>query len=458
MNDLALLSPYLEGGIKNTNFFNGRLLTAEALQAEQMANRQQHRRLGRAIGCGVIEGLEVSVVQNSDTPAVRVTSGMAINRLGQILYLPETVDVAFDVEDSEIIGGEGLFTTCQPVTDEFYDEAAFYLLAIAPASGFSVETAPMQGFQGIDGGTRAVNCGFRYTREGVQFKLVHIDVDNENVVGAMATTLPGLLDASTEAEVSRLRNLMAHTCLGTPDVDQAVGDLYSHLAGTGDPLTYGVEARLRSLPAPRLLNCDVPLALAFWTVDGVEFVDMWSVRRRLTGAGAHPAAGLFGDRRLAEGEATFLQFQEHLAYLARSGVSQSVLDTIVATQHFRFLPSVGILPVTGIGVARGFDYEQFFSSSTVRPPLTIEGAKVPALILRSFAYPPVDLDSQTMLWLYFIRENVQSAAENPSDPPQPYLIFSTGYVPFQGDAQYDLSHYEYGNYGFGITGKIFLGE
>src|ERR1044072_1835840 len=59
MNRVDLLEPLLEGGIANTNFFNGRLLSAEDLRAEQKASRQQRSQLGLAIGAGVVDGLWV---------------------------------------------------------------------------------------------------------------------------------------------------------------------------------------------------------------------------------------------------------------------------------------------------------------------------------------------------------------------------------------------------------------
>lgn len=77
-----LRTPILEQGIANTHFFNGRLLTAEALRAEQEANRQQRQRLGQAIGGGVVYGLQVqgtsttSQTEGATSAVVRVTAGL----------------------------------------------------------------------------------------------------------------------------------------------------------------------------------------------------------------------------------------------------------------------------------------------------------------------------------------------------------------------------------------------
>jgi len=53
---VKVLEPVLDGGIENTNFFNGRLLTAEDLKAEQKAGRLHRRKLGCALGEGVAWG------------------------------------------------------------------------------------------------------------------------------------------------------------------------------------------------------------------------------------------------------------------------------------------------------------------------------------------------------------------------------------------------------------------
>ncbi len=65
-----------------------------------------------------------------------------------------------------------------------------------------------------------------------------------------------------------------------------------------------------------------------WTADaGIEFVDLWSVRRRVTRPAAEDQFAPFaGDRRRAEGEAMFLQFQAAISDLRnqpqpRPGVS-----------------------------------------------------------------------------------------------------------------------------------------
>src|SRR5207248_3320284 len=70
---------------------------------------------------------------------------------------------------------------------------------------------------------------------------------------------------------------------------------------------------------------EVPLALLHWTgTAGLIYVDRWAVRRRVTRLDEAPRWPLLtADRVLAEGEASFLQFQDQVDDLraATSGAS-----------------------------------------------------------------------------------------------------------------------------------------
>ena len=51
-----------------------------------------------------------------------------------------------------------------------------------------------------------------------------------------------------------------------------------------------------------------------------------------------------------------------------------------------------------------------------------------------------------MAWLYLVRENIQTIAENPFNALQAYMIFTSGHIPYQGDARYDLARWGYSNF------------
>src|SRR5205823_7330693 len=113
---------------------------------------------------------------------------------------------------------------------------------------------------------------------------------------------------------------------------------------------------------PRLLtDCDVPLAIINWTsTEGIKFVDMWSVRRRVFAPSAEGRwDAVLGERRRSEGEAIFLQFQEHIGSLSRPELNPG---SVVASEHFQHLPAVGVLPIAASSFSSltGFDYLKFF--------------------------------------------------------------------------------------------------
>lgn len=75
------------GGLPQTHYFDGRLLNADAFQADQGATQTRLNWLGRASGAGVIEGLVVSKIQTSGTK-VGITQGLGVNFAGRLLRLP----------------------------------------------------------------------------------------------------------------------------------------------------------------------------------------------------------------------------------------------------------------------------------------------------------------------------------------------------------------------------------
>src|SRR5690348_6839946 len=98
MSVTRLDTAFLDGGLRSTNYFNGRILSREDMQRDSDAHRALHQRLGLALGDGIVTGFEVeakSIGGSSITnPVVTVRPGLAINRLGQTLALDRGVDVA----------------------------------------------------------------------------------------------------------------------------------------------------------------------------------------------------------------------------------------------------------------------------------------------------------------------------------------------------------------------------
>lgn len=445
-----LLEPILDNGVSNPHYFEGRLLTAAALREDQDAHRARQRQLGRALGRGIVNGLWVTI-QSAGTPTaaplLRIDAGLAINANGQTLELPGSEIVALARSTQPAPDTTGLFKTCEPPASQVEGPGeGFYVLVVSPASAFKGR-APASGLSDPMAGA---GCGSRSAVEGVRFRL--LPIDPLTVTGLSAATKQLLQDelllATTDAGLSRLRNVVAHLCLGTEPLMGFATDPFAREPITGG----GTEAALADygaiddlIDAGTLSECDVPLALVHWRINGVRFTDNWAVRRRLA---APPAAGawptLSGGRRPAEAEAALFQFQEHLGELV-TRVSNPL--SIRAKQYFRWLPAAGMLPLPGGGRIRGLDGIGFFHDMTARAPVFMEGARFAALLASSLAYPPVDVETGEMLWRYLLRENRLAPATTP-----PVLVFASGHVPFLGEAQFDLAHWNFSNFGPGVAG------
>lgn len=417
INEKRLTEPITEGGIPWINFFNGRLLSGEDLSKEQNSNLEGRRRLGRAIGEGVAYGLEVSTLKGVDTretPYVVVGRGLAINRLGQTLWLENPTKVRLkrtvngDQDEVSIA-----FDDCKPLQPGVYvAEAGVYLLTIAPATK-SEGRAAVSGLDNV-----IARCNTHHAIEGVQFRLIQLGLNKE------------------ELSDPRLRNIIAYKCFGIDSTQPPVSFPIDPFGQASPPRTLLDDLR------PRLLtDCDVPLGIISWTsTEGIKFVDMWSVRRCVF---APSAAGrweaVIGEQRRSETEAMFMQFQEHISSLNPNSGS------LVATAVFEYLPPLGIIPVpTGTSV-QGFNYRNFFQGQTYREPVFIEGARFEQLIRESTSYSPIALDTGELIWLYQVRQNMQVVAAG-SGAARPYLIFSSGHMPFCGEARFDVNHYNYSNY------------
>lgn len=415
MNPTELQQPILEGGIRSINFFNGRLLTARDLTREQAANREVDRRLGRAVGEGIAYGLEVLKAPQATnaSPVLTVEPGLAINRRGQTLQLASRIDIALVRKASDSVNASQVFSECLPLqTGTYVAGAGVYLLAVTPA-----ETSEgLAATAGLENGT--ASCNRDALVSAVQFRLIQLNPP---------------LTATELQDENHLRNLIAYKCFGVADRESFVSDPFGPAVEQ-----YGL---LDGLRPNRLTDCDVPLAVLYWTLsDGLKFIDLWSVRRRII----HPSTDkhwplLTSDRQTGEGEAMFLQFQAQIQEQIDSGLP---LSTVTARGRFGHLPPAGILRV---GSPHGFDYASFFNGMTYRAPIFIEGAQLRPLFQEAFNYPPIDTSSNVVVWLYIVRENAQAALST-SNPPQTYLIFASGHTLYRGEARYDVHHWNFGNF------------
>jgi hypothetical protein len=464
MSSVDLYTKFTKGGILNTNFFNGRLLVAEDLTALQTAGAQQRQQLARALGDGVAYGLQVSLAPSStpNAPVVRVTKGLAFNRNGQAAAVSlDFVDVALVITPDTPAADAGMFAECPPPQPfQQLTNLGLYVFTVQPSSDYQDRVTMVE----LNSSGMGSSCGSKYVAEGVQFRFDPLQVtsgDSSTVrgqVAALAAQLDPLLaqlaNLSGAAQsafaltiapmLSKFRNLVAHLCFGTDTLARFPINIFPGASGTPFPANYSVLDDMRA--AGLLTDCEVPLALVYWTSSGLVFLDDWAVRRTLIPPAASAKwAPLLSPRRIAEGLAIFLQFQKQVEDL-RSNLPLTQLSSALGTDYFRFLPAAGFLPIGSISSSAGLDYVQFLKNNTYRNPVHAEGAVLDSLFLQSLAFPPVDLNSQEMVWLYWVRQNMQFVVTSPANPSQQYMVLTNGHIEFQGCARYDLNYWDFANY------------
>ena len=402
MSTVNLLQPLLDGGLQRNNFFNGRLLSAEDLRTEQDASRTQQRALARASGDGVAWGLDVTPLASSaGAPRVRVGAGLALNRLGDLLQLPADADLTLVPDSTVAAVSAGLFAACeQPRASATLRGGGPYLLVVAPVSGYSGSATV------ADPNTTSLGrgaCGARYSVEGVRLRLVAIDpTANASLVpaaidpggsqqAALRATLQALLATGGAQARERLRNLLAHACYGSLSLVNAFTDPLRQAQQQPVWRSWGTPDALRE--RGELSDCDVPLALVVLDSNGLRLLDVWSVRRKLLGQAAVNAwRTAAGPRRLAEGEAAFLQFQAQLEGIrAPGGAAAGVAAaTLAASSCFDILPAAGWLPEG----PDGFAWRSFLGPHAPPDETPADAALLRGLIERSWADDPVVLATQ----------------------------------------------------------------
>lgn len=412
----ALGSPVLSGSaLRSVNFFNGRLLTGDDLAGEQSAQGARLAQLGQLTGAGIAFGLEVQQTAGSSTPQnpiVTVAAGLALSQSGLALSLPSPVDVAL-AGGAPTANSEpgGLFAPCQPYAPGTYTAGAgVYLLWIGPDSQGD-GLAPVNGL-----GNQTAPCNVDDYIDTVQFGLIRL-----------------ALTPAQLADTQHLRNLVAYLCFAPQVLAAFTSDPFG-----APPTTYGLIDALRA----QILTADqVPLAIIGWSIDaGIQFVDLWSVRRRITPRAGEGTFGPFvNERRRAQGEAMFLQFQAQIQDLLASPSSTA----LVASAAFGFLPPAGLLHAGATPAPATGWYSTFFSGMTVGAAAFIEAARVLPFLRASLTYPPIDTSSAELVWLYLVRENAQAAS---TGSVSQYVIFARGDLPYVGDPHFDVAHWDYANY------------
>ncbi len=401
------------GSIRSPYYFNGRLLSAEDLSAEHAATVARERGIARAIGSGVSYGLDVRLDESVSPPAAQVTvsRGLAINRCGETVELCDDATLLLEKPSGALLSRrDSAFTPCLPVPPGGGpSRAGAYVLTLFPSEKREGR-APVAGL-----GNEIATCNARQIANGVQFRLVEIPT----------TGIPS---------DSFLRNRLALRCLGLTEVP-----IFNHLMNpvAYPPTDYGLFG---TLGAGRLVDSEVPIALVYWSAPGsLEFIDRWAVRRRVT----RPSAGsgwtyYTDDRRQAEAEAQFQQFQEHLEDVRINAADPA---TVRAADFLEVLPPVGFLAAGGTMTPAGFDPRIFFGAATTGDIAMLDALDVRSLVQESFGHEPVSLSSGARLQLYVTRESFEASASNPDLPAT--VVYASPSLTYRGKARFDVARFNH---------------
>lgn len=448
MDITELLQPMVQDGIRSTNFFNGRVLTAEDLRTEQVANRDARRQLGRALGEGVAFGLEAIPRAPLDgVPAIRVRRGLGFNRDGDPVQLTRTVDVRLVPRGHDVSADAGLFAICAPpqhVPD--LANIGLYVLLARPASALSTERAPMtdMGSSGVGG-----SCGSRWARAGAAFSVAPLPLapagSTPTPLAAYAAALAADVEEDLElrrrggsafpaavalrlaGRLSRLRNAAAYLCFGTDGTGAALSQPLPPPDSMAPPAVRNAIDAMRV--RDELDACDLPLAVFYLSRSGVEWVDAWAVRRPLAPTvAAGELALLPTTRHGGDAVARILQFQAQLGGLQASGLSSTQLNQASAADFFRYLPPVGLLPVQAPGRPHAFTVAAFLNAVpasgqdrrlAVGTAAQVPGERMRTVAAEAMAGEPLDLHTAGSVELFRVQENLAT----PGSTPAPYVVF-----------------------------------
>jgi len=390
-------------------YVNGRLLVAEDLATSQATLLARDARIGQAAGTGVVNGLWVT----AGATALTVGAGVGISPSGQPVTVPRSITLPLSSTPGTTTRGGAAFKCCNPVNGNTGIASGTYLLTARPVQ----RTQGMSPMAPAPDSTVSPGCVARWTAEGVELR-------------AITLPIPATVAGRAVTDDNR-RNLTAHWCFGTEQLANL-----PIFPFTFNPAYSGFD----SLSTADLTDVDVPLAVFRRSETGVVDLDNWAARRRITTPDPVPSAwsAVTADRRDADGQARFLQFQDQIDQISTGGWA----GRAQASTTFGLLPPVGFLPTSRLSSDLGSSATQAtrFVGSVFNPwdffeGLASFGGVIPwgladFALRQSWQLPAVNTASvgegPAILTFYWIQESVDAGQY-----PQ-YVVFTTD-LPWQGD-------------------------
>jgi uncharacterized Zn-binding protein involved in type VI secretion len=309
-----LIGTDFTSGTQLPNYVNGRLLTAEDLATSQASLHKRDTWIGRAAGHGVVTGLWVT----STAISLAVAPGLGISPSGEPVRVANAITLPLTIAGAPATATGADFACCGtlPSGPSTSITAGDYLLAVRPACQLSGQAA----LAGTPGSSAPAGCTAQWKVDGVQFTVIALP--ELTTVGGVPVT------------AQNRRNLLANWCYGADQLARLGTDPFGFTPAYG-----GFD----SLDPADLTGCDVPLAVFHWDGQSISDLDNWSARRRVTAPDPVTVSwsAELTDRRVADGQARFLQFQDQVAGVLAEGKAGGTQ----APDVFGLLPPAGFLPV-----------------------------------------------------------------------------------------------------------------
>src|SRR5262249_41152099 len=197
-----------------------------------------------------------------------VSSGLALNRKGQILALPDDQQLMLTRKVGLAAPEAGLFLDCSAATSTTTNlKDGIYALVVGPTSGYK-DRAPLKA---LNAGDMAAGCGARYAVEGVKFRLAELDLASLSQLSQTRTAqIQALVTQGDTLSLAKLRNIVAHLCFGTENWRATGDDLFADALNLTPPRALGIlEVFYRN---GTLTGCEIPLALVHWASGQVRFI------------------------------------------------------------------------------------------------------------------------------------------------------------------------------------------
>jgi len=324
----------LDGLRVRPRYFDGRFLTGADLTRDQQYIDQRQADLARSTGTGVVNGLQVRMLETVGGRAVEIRAGQGITPAGDLVLVSTTRQVTLDDIPATERLDAALGLRVRPAAP-LARRTGLFLLALRPVE-FTAN--PIASYPTTISGPRSAQDG--------------------DIVEGTAITLIPYPDLAGAATLDEARRRVARSLF----VDGVVG----------------------GLPQEAL-----PLAMLALERGVIRWLDM-AMARREVGADT-PLQIATGARPRALAEAHVLQYQAHLADVLAARAGAGMSGGFPANQYFAALPAAGQMPADAIATD-AFGFTQLFFAPAMPVDVSfVPQDEIPALVEESLALPPVDL-------------------------------------------------------------------